>query len=389
MPRSLEVNNTLLYIINDASFFLSHRLPIALAAVRDGYSVVVATPMSKDVRTIVDLGLNHIPLRMTRSGTSIVSELISLIHIGYIMIKIKPNIVHLVTIKPVLYGGFWSRILRTPSAVFAISGMGSLFSDTAKHKTLSKSIAELMYRFIFRHKKSAVILQNSKDLDSLREMGALRSEQAVLVNGSGVDLDVYCPSPLADGERIVVLPARMLWEKGVGIFVEAAKLLKSRGVVARMVLVGPYDPENPDAVSLSQLQEWKNEGIVEWWGHKKNMIEVYAMSHLVVLPSFYREGMPKSLLEAAACGRAIITTDLPGCRDAVDPNKSGLIVPPKDPNALAEAIEKIVNNSDILRSMGVAGRAKAIEKFNVDSVIQTHLNIYRSLGHDQYSRTID
>jgi glycosyltransferase involved in cell wall biosynthesis len=367
----------LLFIVNDAGFFMSHRLPLALAAKASGYDVIVATGGGDGAEEVRRAGLDHRTHPLQRSGTNPLLELRLLLAIARLYRDTRPGVVHLVTIKPVLYGGVLSRLMGVPAAVFAISGMGYLFGD--ERPGLIHRLVRLMYRAALGHQNSMVIVQNEADRQQLRIMGALRRGRHVLIPGSGVDLSDFVPTPLPAGKPVIVLPARMLWDKGVGEFVEAARRVKERGLDCRFALVGPQDADNPRAVSHEELETWRREGAVEWWGKRSDMPEVYAMASLVVLPSYYREGVPKALLEAAAAGRAIITTDAPGCRDVVEDGVNGRLVPPRDADALAHAIIEILTDRAVLEEMGRRGRARAEREFGVERVIHEHMKIYQSL----------
>ena len=375
MDQSLK----LLFVVNDASFFLSHRLPIALAARDIGFNVFIVAPISEIVYKIESAGLTHIPWSLSRSGMHPLKEFKSIISLAKILRKIRPDIIHLVTIKPVLYGGILARLLSIPAMVAAISGMGYLFTDEKNSKIFNKWFIKQAYRFALKHPKCKIIVQNNDDKQSLNSMGALQAEHSLLIKGSGVDLNQYYQTALPKGDPLVILPARMLWDKGVGIFVEAAKILAENKFPVRMALVGPSDPDNPNSVPLQQLQAWKKENIVEWWGNQDDMPTVLSTSHLVALPSFYREGMPKSLLEAAASGRAIITTDSTGCRDVIEHGISGLIIPPKNATALADAIRELLLDPARLKRMGQQARLKAEAEFSIETVIQQHMDIYQML----------
>lgn len=366
----------ILYIINDPGFFLSHRLPIAIEAKRSGYDTNVATGAGDKVKNIKAAGLKYCYLPISRGGINPLSELRLFIAMIRIYRLVRPNLVHLVTIKPVLYGGIIARFLRVPSAVFAISGMGYVFTEEGRGWL--RRIAEKLYRLALGHPNSKVIVQNIADRDGLSHIGALKRGQDVLIPGSGVDLKEYITTPLPEGCPIIVLPARMLWDKGVGEFVEASRILQKQGCSARFVLVGSYDPQNPAAVPLEKLNKWKAEGPVEWWGYCEDMPLVFAMAILVVLPS-YREGTPKVLLEAAASGRAIITTDAPGCRDVVEPGINGELVPIKNATALADAIGKLLKHKEVLEAMGWRSRKIAEAKFGIERVVEDHMKIYKAL----------
>lgn len=366
----------ILFVVNDAAFFVSHRLPLALAARGSGYEVIVATGGKEGADEIRRAGLEYRSLPLRRGGANPLRELKLVFAIARLFREVRPDIIHLVTIKPVLYGGLLSRLMRVPGVVMAVSGMGYLFVD--RRSGVLRRMAEVLYRYALNHPNGTVIVQNVSDRDQLRDMGALRRGQDVLIPGSGVDLEQYAASDVPDGVPLIVLPARMLWDKGVGEFVEAARMLRGRGINARFALVGPCDTENPAGVPLYQLEDWKESGVVEWWGARSDMPRVYSMASLVVLPS-YREGLPKALLEAASSARAIVTTDAPGCRDVVEDGVNGRLVPVRDVGALAGAIAELISDREVLIRMGRRGREKAETNFGLTKVVEMHMNVYRSL----------
>lgn len=367
----------LLFVVNDPAFFVSHRLPLGVAAKDAGFEVLVATAPGGGEAEIADAGLSHLSIPISRSGTNPLAELWLLWAIARLYRSVRPDLVHLVTIKPVLYGGLAARCFSIPGLVSAISGMGYLFAS--QRRTPVKRVVELLYRAALGHPNSRVVVQNHADREELRRMGALRDGQDTLVAGSGVDLAEYTAAPLPDGQPLVVLPARMLWDKGVREFVEAAEHLTALGIRARFALVGPHDPGNPSAVPAEQLERWRDAGPVEWWGRRDDMPQVLARASLVVLPSFYREGVPKALLEAAAAGRAIVTTDTAGCRDVVEPGKNGLLVAPRDAFSLADAMAQLLVDPERLEAMGRYSRLKAEAEFGIERVVAAHLEIYRTL----------
>jgi len=338
--------------------------------------VTIATGTGLREEEITDAGLNYIKIPISRGGKNPFSELRLLFALFKIYRKLKPELVHLVTIKPVIYGGILSRLMSVKGVVIAISGMGYLF--TRQRQGLVKKLVSWIYRFSLGHKNSRVIVQNRTDRKLLQDMGVLNEGQDVLIPGSGVNLREFVPKPLPEGIPLVILPARMLWDKGVKEFVEAAKILQADGVKARFALVGPADLDNPAAVTIEQLEVWKNEGPVEWWGYCADMPSVYAEASLVVLPS-YREGMPKSLLDALASGRAIVTTDAPGCRDVVESEKNGKLVPVGDSVSLANSIISILSDRNILVDMGKYARKIAEERYRVEYVVKEHMEIYKNL----------
>jgi glycosyltransferase involved in cell wall biosynthesis len=374
MPR-------LLFVLNDSAYFLSHRLPIALAAQAAGFEIHVATPDSIKTANVRAHGFIHHLLPLTRSGANPFSEISTLCTLIRLLRKINPDLLHLVTIKPVIYGGIAARLVGVPAIVAAVPGLGFAFLHTGFKASLLRFLASQFYRIAFRHPRLCVIFQNRNDAEYITRLTSLRAEQICLIRGAGVDLVDYAFTHLPPGNEtpIVILPARLLKSKGILEFVEAARLLQEQGVKARFALVGIPDPGNPDSVTKEAIATWVAQGIIEDWGYRDDMPIVLAQSSLVVLPSFYAEGLPKTLVEAQACGRAAVTTDWPGCRDAITPNVTGLLVPPRDAAALANAIEQLLRDRERLQAMGKAGRTLAEEAFDVRQVIAQHLEIYNSL----------
>ena len=369
----------LLFVCNCPAFFVSHRLPIAEACIAAGYDVHVATATTDAgaLAAITRVGAQHHGLLLDRSGTHPLHEARTFAQIFRLIHQLRPKILHLVTIKPVLYGGLAARVLGTPCRVAAISGMGHLFIN--EDRGIPRRLLEWAYRSALKHPNGRVIVQNPTDRDALRKLHSMPEEHNLLIPGSGVDLKTFTQAPLpTDAPQIVVMPARMLWTKGVGEFVAAARELRRQGVSARFVLVGPHDPHNPAGIPLEQLECWRENADVEWWGHRQDMPDVLAKATLVVLPS-YREGLPKCLIEAAAVGRPIITTDTPGCRDTVNPGETGVLVPPRDAGALARAMGQLLSQPDKLRSMGRQARIKAEREFGLPRVVKRHLEIYEQL----------
>lgn len=368
----------LLFVVNDAAFFLSHRLPVALAAQKEGYEVHVATPESLASAKIKDAGLTFHSFPLSRSGKNPLKELISLFALGWLFFRLKPQLIHLVTIKPVLYGGLMARVLRVPAVVAAISGLGFLYIADSKSAGAWRTKLAYLYRMAFKQKKLKVIFQNPDDRQTILNMKACGSSQTVLIRGSGVDLKKYPYIPEPQNEFVVVMISRLLKDKGVFEYVNAAKQLQAQHLKINFKLIGDRDLNNPACVEQSFLEQWKQEAHVEILGYRSDIASLMSQANLVVLPS-YREGLPKVLMEAAACGRAVITTDVPGCRDAIDPNISGLLVPVRDDKALATAIKRLFENFEYRQQLGIAGRRLAENEFRIEKIVAEHLQIYREL----------
>jgi len=371
----------LLIVGNDAKYFLSHRLPVAEAARDEGYQVHVATPAGPYVDEIHRRQFLHHNLSFSRSGTNPIHEFKALFGLVGLFWRIRPDIVHLVTIKPVLYGGIAARLSPVKGVLAAVPGLGFIFMAPGYKVRFLRKIVTWMYRIALGKRNLVAVFQNPDDQQALIELGAITSARSARIRGSGVNLAEFHYRPEPDGVRVVTFAARLLRDKGVLEFVQAARLLLKRGVTARFQLVGDVDAGNPTSVSADELNEWIREGVVEWSGYSSAMSDVLALSNLVVLPS-YREGLPKILIEAAASGRAVITTDVPGCRDAIEPNVTGLLVPVKTVDKLADAIQQLLEDESCRTAMGRAGRAMAERAFSIDSVVEKHLEIYETLRHN-------
>ena len=371
-----EIPAKILFVVNVDWFFLSHRLPIAIAAKAEGYEVHIACQLTEKGSGIHNYGFHIHELPIGRSSASLSQELKTLLAIRKLVKSIKPDVIHSVTIKPVLYTGLVTRFSNV-ARVASISGLGFIFIAEGFKAAIVRWIIGFVYKLALRRLRTKVIFQNPTDQELFVSSGIIKSNQALLVPGSGVDLDEYHFSPEPDGMPVVMLLARLLVDKGVLEFVEAARILKVQGLECRMVLVGDID-ENPKSVSQSQLSSWVEGGVIEHWGYSDHVSDTYAKANIVVLPS-YREGLPKSLIEAAACGRAVITTDVPGCRDAITPEVTGLLVQAKDSDSLAYAIAKLSADATLRASFGKAGRELAESEFDVGLVVDKHLTLYQEL----------
>lgn len=367
----------LLFVVNDVGYFLSHRLPLAEAARVQGYDVqIVCTGDGTQLRA---MGFAHHPVPVARGTVNPLGEFRALVALVALFLRLKPTLVHLVTLKPVLYGGIAARLARTPAAVSAVAGLGFLFIGEGGTKAaLIRKLIVPLFRFAFGHPNQKIIFQNREDLDQLLAITGFDPRKAVLVRGSGVDLAKYQYVVETDDKPTVAMASRLLRDKGVMEFVEAARLLRRRGMHVRFWLIGAPDPANPATVSDAQVEAWRKEGIVECLGQRDDVPELYARSHVVTLPS-YREGLPKALIEAAACGRAVVTTDVPGCRDAIEPGVTGLLVPPRDGVALADALQALLEDGDMRRRMGSAGRELAEQEFCIERIISAHFAAYEAL----------
>ena len=369
---------TIIYFVSEDWYFCSHRLPIARKALAEGFKVVVITKVSKHRDVIESEGFELAPIEIKRGGANLFSELRTISTLYSYYKKYKPDIVHHVAIKPVIYGALVARLIGSIKIVNAMAGLGFVFISNKKRVKLLRFFVHQLFHFLFNNKNSQLILQNKDDLGYFLKNKLVNNENVTIVRGSGVDVKKFIPAEESTGVPIVMLASRMLWDKGVGEFIEAAKILKQEGVEARFVLVGDSDPENPASIPNAQLSEWHELGIVEWWGERGNMHEMLTQSHIVCLPS-YREGLPKVLLEAASCGKPIIATDVPGCREIVHDGENGILVLLKNSIALASAIKELIDNSEKRKSMGINGRRLVESEFSEEIVVSQTLEVYQEL----------
>jgi glycosyltransferase involved in cell wall biosynthesis len=365
----------ILFVVNVDWFFLSHRLPVALAARDAGFEVHVATALTGPSEAVERYGFKFHELNIDRKSAGPLQAIKVVWELRSLIKNLKPSIVHLVTIKPVVLGGLAARLAGVPRVVAAISGLGYIFTASGFTAALRRSCVSALYRLALARPGVCVIFQNGDDQALLQHHAAIKSEQVVRIRGSGVDLSAWPLYPYPEDPPIVLMASRLLVDKGVGEFLQAARILHGYKSV-RFVLVGDIDAGNPTSLSRTQIQAWVDEGTIEWWGQRKDMPQVLGMAHVVVLPS-YREGFPKVLIEAAASGRAVVTTNVPGCRDAIEPGRTGLLVDVRNVTALAQAIQTLLDNPEQMRAMGAAGRRFAESAFDVREVIARHLAIYR------------
>ena len=369
----------ILFFITEDWFFCSHFLNRAIEAQRQGYKITVVTHVQKHGNKITSNGFKLISINLVRRGMNPLKELQIIWKLIRIYKLVKPDIVHNIALKPIFYGTIAAFITRVPFIINAPVGMGYVFSSEKWQAKFFRPLVIYAYRLLLNPINSCVIFENPDDLQMMTNTSIVFPDRSTLIRGAGADLKLFSPKPETEGGPVVILVARMLWDKGVGEFVDAAKILKKDGFECRMILVGNPDPENPASISEETLRGWDTEGIVEWWGHREDMPEVFAQSNIVVLPS-YREGLPKVLLEAASCGRAIVATDVPGCREIVRHNENGLLVPPHDSKAVADAIKKLIENPELRAKMGARGRKIVEAEFSEEIVVKQTMAVYKKIN---------
>lgn len=373
-----KVQKKLFIVVNIDSFFLSHRKEIAVAALAEGYSVFIVTKDTGYRDKILSLGLSHIDLPIDRAGMNLGREWQLCNFLTKLYRDEKPDIVHHVGLKLILWGTIAAVRAGRRNVVNAVSGLGIMFSE-GQVSLVAKSILRAL-RYCCRKINVVTIFQNSDDYELFRSYGVVSDKSSVMIPGSGVDLDKNGYSPEFDeGKLQIIFTARMIEEKGVCDLIEAAEILREKyNDKIRFVLCGGIDP-NPKGINETYLRESCDGDYICWLGHRTDIDLLLRSSHIVAFPSYYREGIPKSLIEAAATGKPIVTCDSVGCREAVSHGVSGLLIPPRNPRALAEALEVMIIDKDLRVSMGKAGRLMAEKKFSLTSVISEHINIYRRI----------
>lgn len=369
-----------LLVVNGVSKFFTHRGGLALGLRARGWEVEMVVPADEDDGVIRDAGIRPHSVPLVRSSKSPVTESRTVLALSELYRQRAPTLVHHFTPKPVIYGGIAARLADVPGVVSSIAGLEYPFiSDSVQARTL-RALAALGYRLALSGDGNRVIFENTSDRDEFVGRGLADPSISRVIVGAGVDAEKFHPPERIEGPVRVLLAARMLRQKGVVEFVDAARRLRSEGVDARFLLAGDSDPTNPTSIEEEQLAAWDREPGIEWLGRFPHgrMPALMRSVHVVSLPS-YREGAPKVLLEAAASGRAIVTTDVPGCRDAVEPGRSGLLVPPRDPDALAEALGRLIRDRELRERMGRRGREIAVERFSIEHVVAKTAEVYEEL----------
>ncbi len=370
----------LIYLVTEDWYFLSHRLPMARAARDAGFEVVVATRIGDGQAAIAAEGFRVVPLDWQRGSANPLRELGAVAAIYRLYRRERPDIVHHVAMKPVLEGSLAAFLARVPAVVNALTGLGYLFiGKDGLARLLGPAVRCALALLLARGKNWRVVMQNPDDLDTLVGHGIVQRDASVLIPGSGVDLHRFAPSPEPPGPVTAALVGRMLWDKGVGELVEAQRILKRRGVPLRIRLAGPLDTENPAAIPRATLEGWVKEGVVEWLGQVKDVAALWRETAIAVLPS-YREGLPKALLEAAAAGRPMVASDVPGCREIVKHDTTGLLAPPRNAQALADALARLAGDAALRQRLGTAARRLAEQRFGEAAIASATVELYRALS---------
>lgn len=368
-------------VVNDLGFLDSHRRPLVEAALKEGFEVNICAPEdpgSNLVRDYESSGCRYVQVGMSRSGKNLKREVATYRRILEVYRAIQPDLVHTVTVKPNLYGGLAARRVGVPALVCSVSGLGHLFLAEGLKSGLERTLITSIYRRVFRHPQSRVILQNSDDASLFRDLGIAKDAQIEIIRGSGVDLDKFVQTREPPGTPVVLFAARLLREKGIEEFLLAAQILLSSGLDAKFVIAGDLDPGNPSSLSQEEIGAWGSTKGIEWVGYRADMAQILAACSVVCLPS-WREGFPKLLMEASACGRPVVTTDVAGCREVVRHRENGLLAPVKDPEALALQIGTLLDDRQLRSRLGEQGRRRAEAEFGDATLAAETIAIYSDL----------
>ena len=368
----------LLYFVTVDWFFCSHFLSRAVAAREAGFEVLVLTRVTRHGDQIEAAGLRLLHLDIDRRSMDPVAGLMTLLRVIRVYKNERPVLLHHVALKPILLGSMAAQFVGIKKIINAVVGGGYAFTSRHPAVRLIRPILRLGLKLLLNPPGSRVVFENGDDLAGFVEDRLVRPEDAVLIRGAGVEPGQFPRRDETHGLPVVVLVARLLWDKGIGEFVEAARVLRKRGVQARFVIVGDLDPDNRACIDPSMLEAWKAEGAVELWGFRSDIPHVLAEATIACLPS-YREGLPKCLLEAMAAGLPCVTTDVPGCREAVRDRDNGLLVPPQDAIALADALGCLIRKPELARTMGKRGRQRLEQEFSAQHVNESTLALYREM----------
>lgn len=367
------------YVETDARAFTTHRKHLWRAALAAGHEVhLIAPGREVDAKSVRDAGVVYHRLAMERGGMNPLAEAGVTLALAGLYRRLRPDVVHHLALKSVLYGAVAARSARVPGIVGSLTGLGYVFIPGGRRRMALARGLLLGLRAALAADNVRTIVQNPDDRVFLLDRRVARPERLHVIYGSGVDTDEFSPAPEPPGPPVVLAGSRMLWDKGIGELVEASRLLRQRGVPLRLVLAGDPDPQNPAHIPEQQLRDWAQDGHVQWLRHTADMARLLREASLACLPS-YREGLPLFLAEAAAAGRASVTTDVPGCRSVVEHGETGLVVPAGQAAPLAEAIGTLLADAPLRARMGESARRLAEQRFSKDVVTQQIFAVYESL----------
>ena len=368
----------ILFIVSEDWYFISHRLHLATAAINNGYEVALLSRMSQHQEFISSLGIKTINWPLERRSRNPMRELRSIYFLIASIRSFNPNLVYAVAIKPIIYTILSKIFFNADGIVLAFGGLGFIFRSNRVSAKILKVFITPIFRLLLTDRNIRLIVQNSDDRRVLDNLKIIDQNKTRLIFGVGVDAEKFSSKPISHTIPLVILPARMLWDKGVGDFVRCAQRCINYKIDVRFALIGDPDPHNPESIPEVQLKEWVDQGVIEWWKKKNNMSEVYSLADIVCFPS-YHEGLPKTLLEAASCELPIVTYDVSGCREVVKDKVNGFLVPFKDEDALFTAVMDLLRDSSLRYKMGVMGRKMIMENFTQEKVTSETMRVCDNL----------
>ncbi len=372
----IEKRPTLVFLLMEDWFFASHFWARGLAAQKAGWRVVLVSRQSETAKEIVASGIEFYAADLDRKRLNPFKELAFSIWLARLYRYLQPDVVHHVALKPIIIGGIAAGLARVPAVVNAPVGLGFVFSSKQKLARLLKPLVVLALRATMSPKRGVAVFENPDDLADMVAGRMVHEACTQLIRGAGVDTKRFAPSPEPEGPVRIALAARMIQEKGIRDFIAAARLLKGQ---AEFWLAGAPDLANPNPVTEAELKAWEAEGVVKWLGPVQDMAALLRQVHIFTLPSTYREGLPKAVLEAMATGRPVVATDIPGCREAVIDNETGILVPPNNPHAMADALAKLIEAPELRARLGAAGRTRVEENFSDEIVCRKTMEVYETL----------
>lgn len=367
-------------------YLYNFRLSLLLALRDAGHDLLLVSPPGPHGHRLRALGFRWEPLPMERRSLHPLREAKLIGHLWRLFRRERADLVHAFTLKCAIYGSLAARLSGVPARVNAVAGMGYVFTSADRRARLLRPVVRALLKLALGGRGARLILQNPDDMSLFARARLVDRKTARLIPGSGVDCVRFSPRPEArppsatgtDASLSVLLAARLLWDKGIAEYVDAARRLRTDGRAIRFMLAGDPDPGNPAAVPVGEVQAWVEEGLIEWLGNVDDMPGLLGVVDIVILPS-YREGLPKGLIEAAACALPLVTTDVPGCREVVSNGVDGLLVPPRDGAALAAAIAMLHDDPELARRLGMAARAKALREFEESIVVGRTIAVYNEL----------
>ena len=368
----------ILFLVTEDWYFRLHWIGLAQAARDAGFEVLLAMRVQEHGPEISQQGFKLFPISLLRRSVNPIREFLAVAELVRLYRAEKPDLVYHVAIKPILYGSIAARLAGIPSIINVFAGLGYTYTSDELRARLFRLLLKFGLSAACKSSGSIAVFQNEEDQAQLVRDHVVQRSHARVIRGTGVDTERFRPMSDGGGEPIILLACRMLWDKGVGEFVEAARLVDRLHSPARFVLVGRCDEDNPASIRPEQLHQWEKDGVIEWWGHRSDMPAVLGNATVVVLPS-YREGLPVSLLEAAACGKPIVATDVPGCREVVRHRVNGLLIPPRNAIALTDAILLLLENPELRHELGRRGREIVVKEFSSAIVIRQTLALYHEL----------